>query len=123
MVLQNESNDDDLEHFEDIVDETENESRTASKKSRITKGFVHDSDIVKADGNSSEDENVAATPYSEDHVPDKGEDLVMTDSQKPADVNGHRPPVPNLSPSLPGGYNPRHREPSYWYFSTFFSFS
>ncbi|KAK9290330.1 hypothetical protein L1049_008497 [Liquidambar formosana] len=70
MVLQNEYDDEDLEHFKDIEEETDNKPITAPEKQRSYDGLVRNSNI-----------------------------------------DGHKSQVSTLK--LPGGYNPRHREPSF----------
>ncbi|KAL5822285.1 hypothetical protein ACOSQ3_020193 [Xanthoceras sorbifolium] len=119
-VVQNESADEDLEHFEDIVEETDNEPSTAPKK--------EENDDVKSvnaikDGNSdtdsSEDEDILPASDSEEDVSDESEELFIKDKSKDIkksetrpDHNGCQAHV-SPKPSLPGGYDPRHREPSY----------
>ncbi|KAK1575937.1 hypothetical protein Q3G72_009611 [Acer saccharum] len=121
MVVQNESaDDDDLEHFEDIVEETENEPSTAPKKEENndvkTVNTIRDGN---SDGDSSEDEDVTPPSDSEEDVSDESEELFIEDKSKDIkkfetlpDRNGHQAHV-SSKPSLPGGYDPRHREPSY----------
>ncbi|KAI9160002.1 hypothetical protein LWI28_004150 [Acer negundo] len=121
MVVQNESaDDDDLEHFEDIVEETENEPSTAPKKEENnddkTVNTIKDGN---SDGDSSEDEDVTPPSDSEEDVSDESEELFIEDKSKdikksetPPDRNGQQAHV-SSKPSLPGGYDPRHREPSY----------
>lgn len=126
MVVQNESaDDDDLEHFEDIVEEAENEPSIAPKKEE--KNDVKTVNTIKdgnSDGDSSEDEDVTPPSDSEEDVSDESEELFIEDKSKDIkksetlpDRNGHQAHV-SSKPSLPGGYDPRHREPSYWYYSS-----
>ncbi|KAK3220621.1 hypothetical protein Dsin_014591 [Dipteronia sinensis] len=121
MVVQNESaDDDDLEHFEDIVEETENEPSTTTKKEENndfkTVNTIKDGN---SDGDSSEDEDVTPPSDSEEDVSDESEELFIEDKSKDIkksetlpDHNGHQAHI-SSKPSLPGGYDPRHREPSY----------
>ncbi|TXG68195.1 hypothetical protein EZV62_003130 [Acer yangbiense] len=121
MVVQNESaDDDDLEHFEDIVEETENEPSTAPKKEENndvkTVNTIRDGN---SDGDSSEDEDVTPPSDSEEDVSDESAELFIEDKSKDIkksetlpDRNGNQAHV-SSKPSLPGGYDPRHREPSY----------
>ncbi|KAK2653698.1 hypothetical protein Ddye_013554 [Dipteronia dyeriana] len=121
MVVQNESaDDDDLEHFEDIVEEIKNEPSTAPKKEENydvkTVNTIKDGN---SDGDSSEDEDVTPPSDSEEDVSDESEELFIKDKSKDIkksetlpDRNGHQAQV-SSKPSLPGGYDPRHREPSY----------
>ncbi|XP_059645531.1 protein SLOW WALKER 2 isoform X2 [Cornus florida] len=89
MVLQNESVDEDLEHFDDIVEESENQASITPK--------IPDNDDEADDlfvGSGSED---------------------LQESETMSDHNGNKnqPQVSQAKSSLPGGYNPRHREPTY----------
>lgn len=120
MVLQNESVDEDLEHFEDVVEETDNEPSDASKTEENDVKLVKRTDDAKSDSESSEDEDIP-TSDSEEDVSDQPEELIIRDNpkdlQKSKAPSHHVPQPPTSSKSsLPGGYNPRHREPSYWYF-------
>lgn len=123
MVLQSEFVDEDLEHFEDIVEETDNEPSDASKKQENDAKLVNGTDDRKSDSDSSEDEDELPASDSEEDVEDESEELIIRDnandlhkSGTPSHHDEHRPHASSKS-FLPGGYNPRHREPSYWYFS------
>ncbi|GJT23912.1 CCAAT/enhancer-binding protein zeta [Tanacetum coccineum] len=106
MVLQNELADEELEHFEDIVEEPDTQGNTTADKL--------DSDGDNNDDNDPSDDEAA--PTSDDEFSDKGDDDLLgfnsltnlDDSQK---ASGHA--VKNAKSSLPGGYDPRHREPIY----------
>ncbi|KAK6148778.1 hypothetical protein DH2020_016303 [Rehmannia glutinosa] len=118
MVLQNEAvdADDDLEHFEDITENDENQAIPAPDN-RGTKGLIADSSNVSDDdGDSSLDERGSATSGSEGDIFNEEDDLLgeggLDKLEKFKSNSNHE--VHNLQgPSLPGGYNPRHREPSY----------
>lgn len=117
MVLQNEFVDEDLEHFEDVVEETDNEPSDASKTEENDVKLVKRTDDAKSDSESSEDEDIP-TSDSEEDVSDQPEELIIRDNpkdlQKSKAPSHHVPQPPTSSKSsLPGGYNPRHREPSY----------
>ncbi|KAJ6714998.1 CCAAT-BINDING FACTOR-RELATED [Salix viminalis] len=119
MVLQSESVDEDLEHFEDIVEETDNEPSTTPKKEEIGVDLVGNSDKMDSESDSAEDEDDSPASSSEDDVSDEDE-LIMEDSSKEpqesqpqSDHNGNQPLINSSGSSLPGGYDPRHREPSY----------
>lgn len=107
MVLQNELADEELEYFEDVVEEPDTEANKAADKP--------ESDDV--DDDPSEDEAGSPVPSSDDEFSDKGDDDLLgfnsltnpDDTQK---ASGHA--VKNAKSSLPGGYDPRHREPIYW---------
>ncbi|KAF8401148.1 hypothetical protein HHK36_014452 [Tetracentron sinense] len=124
MMLQNELIDEDLEHFEDIIEETENEPGIAPlKPPENTVGIVrHSSTNAKTDSDSSsdsQDEDNSPASYSENNSPD-GEGLLvrggLTDVGEFKTISERdrgQPQAPIMRSSLPGGYNPRHREPSY----------
>ncbi|XP_057981919.1 protein SLOW WALKER 2 [Malania oleifera] len=120
MVLQNESVDEDLEHFEDIVEDADDEPTAASKKPENAVEIFHSNDSVKSDGDSSQDVDDSPASSSEDDVSDEGEELLvgngLNDRQEPKTVSNHerhQSPGSVMRSFLPGGYNPRHREPSY----------
>lgn len=125
-MLQSESVDEDLEHFEDIVEETDNEPSTTPKKEEIGVDLVGNSDKMDSESDSAEDEDDSPASSSEDDVSDEDELLMEDSSKEPqesqpqSDHNGNQPLINSSGSSLPGGYDPRHREPSYWYviFST-----
>lgn len=115
-MLQNESIDDDLEHFEDIVEETDNEPSATPIK--------EDNNVVKSgnsDSESSEDEQVSPPSDSEADDSDHSEELFVKEAakndKKVESLPNHNKPITDVSskPYLPGGYDPRHREPSFWY--------
>lgn len=126
MILQNESaDDDDDEHFEDVLEDTENNVDTIPDKPNVCKvassGETHETDN---NSDSSSDEGGGSTFESEDEVSNEGDDLftagVLDDPRESKVRSDHAGPqslVSNdkLRASLPGGYDPRHREPSYWY--------
>lgn len=122
MVLQNESVDEDIEHFEDVVEETDNEPSDASKKQENDVKLINGIDHAKSDSQSSEDEEDIPASDSEEDVSDDSQELIFRDDSKDLQKSetphhdGHQPPQSSKS-FLLGGYNPRHREPSYWYFS------
>ncbi|CAK7356462.1 unnamed protein product [Dovyalis caffra] len=120
MVLQSELVDEDLEHFEDILEETDNEPSTTHKKEEIGLDLVGNGDKTNSESDSAEEEDYSPASSSEDDVSDEEEELLIEDSSKelqelqpPSDCNGNQPQINSTGPSLPGGYDPRHREPSY----------
>ncbi|KAF9689828.1 hypothetical protein SADUNF_Sadunf01G0133100 [Salix dunnii] len=119
MVLQSESVDEDLEHFEDIVEETDNELSTTPKKQEIGVDLVGNSGKIDSESDSAEDEDDSPASSSEDDVSDEDELLMKDSSKEPqesqpkSDHNGNQPQINSSGSSLPGGYDPRHREPSY----------
>lgn len=120
MVLQNESVDEDLEHFEDIIEETENQADTTPPDNGGD--IVHNSErLDDSDSDSSLDEDVSPTADSEDDVSEEANDLLMgsglkdlQESEITSDNNQIQQQVSTVGTSFPGGYNLRHREPSYW---------
>lgn len=116
MMLQNEATDsnEDLEHFEDIPDNDDNQAG-------------NDSVIVQDNGDNSSHANCSSSDSDDDvdaPLNDSGEESFSeTDDLLGAD---HLDKVEESKPAsdqeiqsvkhrmLPGGYDPRHREPSYW---------
>ncbi|KAH9618499.1 hypothetical protein KSS87_013100 [Heliosperma pusillum] len=119
LAIQNESADDDVEHFEDILDDAEDKPGERAKIPKNTSVDESRSNALNLDGNSSEDDEVFSASSEEDNSDDDG-DFVMKSVDKPqessstklADHSGNK-----LQPSkkhlLPDGYDPRHREPSF----------
>lgn len=130
MVLQSEFVDEDLEHFEDIVEETDNESNTAPMN-RENARLVNISDGLESNSDSSKD--LADSPdvsfSSDDDISDEADDLVMGDdlnnlqeTRAMPNYGRHQSMESVMRSLLPGGYNPRLREPSYWYLYLWASF-
>ncbi|PPD86089.1 hypothetical protein GOBAR_DD16986 [Gossypium barbadense] len=120
MMLQNESVDEDLEHFEDIVEETASESSLPSKKEE-NNADICVGEAANSDSYSSEDEGVLPSSYSDDDISEDEKELFR---ETPKDQHHKEPkiisnqnaltsPKSTVKPFLPGGYDPRHREPSY----------
>lgn len=119
VVLQSESVDEELEHFEDIVEEADNKEINDSREENNFGSIVDDS--VKDDDSSEEEED--GSPISsddDDELSDEAAELLIKNvssntqgvelSKNKIDRSG----VNSTGSLLPGGYNPRHREPSYW---------
>lgn len=129
MVLQDESNDEEIEHFEDIIEEPEVKAETGpSKQPENTVENDHHNNLVEADGDVSSDSEVKEGSVASDSDGSDGEaDLLGGASLNGAvkvvettSVSGKEQPRPSKTwSSLPGGYDPRHREPSYWYFPVY----
>lgn len=130
MLSQNESaEDDDIENFKDIVEETEHQKTITSldkpdKVSEVGEG----GDAIDSDSDISLDEGGSPTSGFEDGDSDEGDELLMggglNDLDKPrkmSDLNTCPSQASSIKSSLPGGYDPRHREPSYWYVLRFVS--
>lgn len=116
-MLQNESVDEDLEHFEDITDETESQATTTPKNPDNSNEIEHTSDGLNTNGNF-------LFAGSEDDESEEANDLLvesgskhLQESQSTSSVNvGKQLQESNVGWSCPGGYDLRHREPSYWYY-------
>uniref|UniRef100_A0A1S3CH26 CCAAT-binding factor domain-containing protein n=1 Tax=Cucumis melo TaxID=3656 RepID=A0A1S3CH26_CUCME len=123
MVLQSESIDDELEHFEDVVEE-ENMNKTSTElrehKDDVERGGSSDG-ASSGDDDSPDEDDDSPVSHSEDESSDDDGELLMRYDSKDTDEPAIKKSVENeqqsLTPckglSLPGGYNPRHREPSY----------
>ncbi|KAJ9184828.1 hypothetical protein P3X46_004516 [Hevea brasiliensis] len=118
MVMQNESVDEDLEHFEDIVEETDNEPHMAAEAENDLES-VQSGDKSNTASDSSKGEHDSPVPSSDDDDSDKAEPLgedgskEFEESPPLSTYNGNQPQISSKGCALPGGYNPRHREPSY----------
>jgi len=119
MVLQNESANEDVEHFEDIEEETVNEKTTKSSEADNASKIVSSGDRTNTEGDSSGEEDVSLASDSETDVSDEEDFLVaggledVKETKEIPDLTKQQPQVSDGRSSLPGGYNPRHREPSY----------
>lgn len=123
MVLQNESIDEELEHFEDVIEETDNEPSTVSNKQDGDIELVQNGDDANSKGGSSESEDDLPASSQDDDSDDASEeaDFLLerneTNPKKSKSVLNNEGPQSQVSTKksiLPGGYDPRHREPSYW---------
>lgn len=126
MILQNESADDDNEHFEDVLDDAENDVEAIPDKPNVCEvASSRNACETNDSSNSSSDERDCLTFGSENEVSDEGDDIfaagVLNDPGEPKVGFEHTGPQSLVlnenksKASLPGGYDPRHREPSYWY--------
>lgn len=121
-MLQSESADEEDEHFEDIVEETDYRTTSASDKQENDAGPVENGGAAVSDSDSSEDEEETPVSASEDEVSDEADEFLIRDDAKDvkksttrSGSSGKQSQVSSKRPSLPGGYDPRHREPSYWW--------
>lgn len=111
-MLQNESVDEELEHFEDVKEESDNDSAKTNKQLNDIK-----SQIAEAESSSSEDD--APGSSSDDEAPEVEDEFLLKNVQEDGELsrdlsdNKHHSTVNSSVSVLPGGYNPRHREPSY----------
>ncbi|XP_057505267.1 protein SLOW WALKER 2-like isoform X1 [Actinidia eriantha] len=120
MVLQDESINEDFEHFEDIVEETVYQTITKSKEPDNAREIVSTGDSIDTASDSSEDRDASPASDSESDASDEADDLLVRgaledvkEAKSMVDRTGDQPQVSDTRPSLPGGYNPQHREPSY----------
>ncbi|XP_010033666.2 CCAAT/enhancer-binding protein zeta [Eucalyptus grandis] len=115
VVLQSELVDEELEHFEDIVEEADKKEINDSREENNS--IVDDS--VKDDDSSEEEDGLPICSSDDDELSDEASELLIKNespttqgvelSKNKIDQSG----VNSTDPLLPGGYNPRHREPSY----------
>lgn len=124
MAIQNEAVDEDLEHFEDAPDDTENLPVTEAKMPSSSNGGDKGSDVeLDSDNDSSQDEVACLASSSEEDVSDEDEDedlLMRKNVEKPQEYSSNKLSENNgnqfeslTKHLLPGGYDPRHREPSF----------
>ncbi|OIW20777.1 hypothetical protein TanjilG_23143 [Lupinus angustifolius] len=117
LVLQNEYIDDELEHFEDVIEETDNEPSTASNKQDNETGLIQNGD--DADSESEDDLPASSQDDDSDDASEDG-DFVLARKEKNSAISksvsnneGQQVHASDKKSILPGGYDPRHREPSY----------
>lgn len=122
-MLQNESVDEDLEHFEDIAEEEEDKTTLTQNGTDFVDRVIGRNDGIRADNVSSSDEDSPAASDSEDGDMDEPGSLLVADgldnlkeSEPVSEGQEQESEASNVKSVLPGGYNPRHREPSFWYF-------
>lgn len=107
-MLQNELIDEDLEHFEDMPEDDEYAANPRQNEM-----------VQSANAQSC----AAVGIDSEGNVSDDANDLLLEGGQrnlkgsKPVTVSsGLASELTTIRSTSPGGYNPRHRDPLYWYF-------
>lgn len=105
-MLQNESVDDDLEHFEDIIEGTEDLAMAPSGNS-ANSGGSSASQAGKKSQNSNYEEDYDSEV--KDGFSDGSRIKTVSDGSKEEVQTSH------VRSKLPVGYDPHHREPSYWY--------
>nr|XP_016486806.1 PREDICTED: CCAAT/enhancer-binding protein zeta-like [Nicotiana tabacum] len=119
MMLQSESADEDLEHFEDITEEDENRPNPPKRTDNASEVAQEPNHLqirnhsLQEDGSStseSEDDSLQANVS-----PARGGLDEPKDSRLLAGFNKLLPEGSNEKHLLPGGYDPRHREPSFRY--------
>ncbi|ESW07382.1 hypothetical protein PHAVU_010G125200 [Phaseolus vulgaris] len=127
-VLQNESVDEELEHFEDVIEdvtEPDNEPSSVSNKQKDDVAVAKNGEDPNSDSSSESEDDLPAASEDDDSDDDGSGDAGFllakkeTDhkkSKKSKSVSNNDSQQSQLSAeksSLPGGYDPRHREPSY----------
>ncbi|CAN4085120.1 unnamed protein product [Withania somnifera] len=116
MMLQSESVDEDLEHFEDITEEDENQPSQPNR--RDTSEVAQEANHLE-NGNHSLQEEGSSTSDSEDDTLKAKESSAKGALDEPKDsrlMSGSNKPLPEGSNEkllLPGGYDTRHREPAF----------
>ncbi|KNA07363.1 hypothetical protein SOVF_172630, partial [Spinacia oleracea] len=133
MAIQSEAVDEDLEHFEDAIDDLEHfedapddtEDSPGTEEEAILPsgngGDVENDIKLDSDNDSSEDEEASLAFSSEEDMSGEDEDLLMRKNiEKPQESSSSKLPedsgkqLESLPKQLlPGGYDPRHREPSF----------
>lgn len=129
LMLQNESVDDDFEHFEDIKEESQiavDATPSMLEKSVDLVSATNDSNGVKTSSDPSESEDEEDPPASSSETEDNSEEenLIAVNGstnvgefEKVSDHDGGKEVKEfikgNKGSPLPGGYNPQHREPLY----------
>ncbi|GAB2268951.1 hypothetical protein Dimus_003889 [Dionaea muscipula] len=130
VVLQSELVDEELEHFEDAPDETVTQPMADAKQghgevvdARINSQVGAEIDSLQDEDDDDEDEEVSPESSSEEDVSDDAEELIMSkpsealkESESNRELFDHdknQEPESIGKASLPGGYDPQHREPSF----------
>ncbi|KAG7586794.1 CCAAT-binding factor [Arabidopsis thaliana x Arabidopsis arenosa] len=126
MVVQRESveEEEDVEHFEDVIEGDDIDANNKAEKDENNVEVDHDGgEKTSRDGDSSSDDEealaVRQSDEEDDYASDDSEELIRNETpqlQETMEVSNDmekRSQPPMKSSSLPGGYDPRHREPSY----------
>ncbi|KAJ8535794.1 hypothetical protein K7X08_034195 [Anisodus acutangulus] len=118
MMVQSESVDEDIEHFEDIIEEDENQPRPPNRTdnaSEVTQEANHlengNHSLQEEGGSSSESDDDDSLQANES--PARGGLDEPKDSRLMSGFNKLLPEGSNEKLLLPGGYDTRHREPSF----------
>lgn len=108
--------DEELEHFEDIKEDGDNEPSAKFDRQ------LNDVKFVDAETGSSSSEDVvddACGSSSDDEAPGEEDEFLLKNVQESGELSQdhsddkHQSTFDSRISMLPGGYNPRHREPSY----------
>lgn len=122
-----ESVDEEFEHFEDIIEDSGIPNSTISKPEILDCRNDNVENYVEMDSGSIASESAKSNEQksrfqegknSEDDDFIKG-DVALVNSKTVYDNEVCQPQTRQSDLSLPGGYDPRHREPSYWYLPHF----
>ncbi|XP_010415991.1 PREDICTED: CCAAT/enhancer-binding protein zeta-like [Camelina sativa] len=127
MVVQSESveEEEDVEHFEDVIEGDDIVPINVAENDKSNVQVDHDGgEITGRDGDSSSDDEEALaarqSDEEDDYASDDSEELFIEETphelQNTMEVSNDmekRSQPPKKSSFLPGGYDPRHREPSY----------
>lgn len=125
-VLQNETMDEDLEHFKDVTEDDDDDGDQTNaieiKKAQAVDD-TKNSDGNAADSDSSASQDDSTPPDSEGFDSDEANDLLLMgggqdDIKETRPIADHKKlpsEVTDVRSTFPGGYNLRHREPLYWY--------
>ncbi|CAN1287348.1 Protein SLOW WALKER 2 [Linum perenne] len=121
MVLQSELMDDEDEHFEDVVeDANDNGTRAITKEDHSDRpADEHNEKLDQESDSSSDEEDIAVESNSEDDDSDDGEQLLREDHSEEMTLkpnlnnNDEKAEACSTKRSLPGRYDPRHRDPTY----------
>lgn len=118
-MLQSESVDEDLEHFEDITEEGENQPSPPNQTDNANEVAQEAKHLEN--GNHSLQEEGSSTSEDEDDSPQAKESPArggLDESKDSSLISGFDKLLTEGSKEkllLPGGYDTRHREPSFWY--------
>lgn len=118
-MLQNETADleEDLEHFEDVLERDDNKTMHLSDDKTNTDHGADTNNESDDDIDSSLDEDGSVTSGSENDNLDDGDNFLREGAlDKPEDVKSvPESGIHNIQGhTLHRGYNPRHRDPTYW---------
>lgn len=115
----------DVEHFEDVIEGDDIDPNKKAENDENDVEVDHDGgEKTSRDGDSSSDEEealaVRQSDEEDDYASDDSEELIRNETPQlqetmevSNDMEKRSQPLVKSS-SLPGGYDPRHREPSYW---------
>lgn len=116
----------DVEHFEDVIegDDIDPSNEAENEKGNVEVDHNGGEITVRDDDSSSDDEEALAVRQSDeedDYPSDDSEELFINETphelQETMEISNDMEKLsqrPMKSSCLPGGYDPRHREPSYW---------